>query len=131
MIERYTRPQMGRVWPEQNKLDKWLQVELAVCEAWADLGAIPRDAVEAIRRARYDQDAIARYLRQTHHDMTAFLRSLADSLPPEAGRFVHLGLTSSDVMDTALSLQLLEATELLEEDLRQLLAVVERRALEH
>ena len=130
MIERYTRPQMGRIWSEQNKLDKWLQVELAVCEAWAERGVIPRDAIPKLRNARFDLDAISRYLPEMHHDMTVFLRSLADSLGPES-RYIHLGLTSQDVMDTALALQLMEATELLEEDLRALAEAVRDRALEH
>ena len=130
MIERYTRPQMGRVWSEQSKLDKWLRVELAVCEAWAERGAIPKDALPELRRARYDLDAIARYLPEMHHDMTVFLRSLADSLGPES-RYIHLGLTSQDVMDTALALQLIEATELLEQELRALTEVVRDRAKEH
>ena len=123
MIERYTRPQMGRVWSEQNKLDKWLRVELAVCEAWAERGAIPKDALPALRKARFDLDAIARYLPEMHHDMTVFLRSLADSLGEES-RYIHLGLTSQDVMDTALALQMIEATELLEQGLRALTEAV-------
>jgi len=130
MIERYTRPQMGRVWSEQNKLDKWLKVELAVCEAWAERGAIPADALPKLRRARYDLDAIARYLPEMHHDMNVFLRSLADSLGPES-RYIHLGLTSQDVMDTALALQLIEATEQLEQGLRALTEAVRDKAKEH
>ena len=130
MIERYTRPQMGRVWSEQNKLDKWLRVELAVCEAWAERDVIPKDALPKLRRARYDMDAIARYLPEMHHDMTVFLRSLADSLGPES-RHIHLGLTSQDVMDTALALQLIEATELLEHGLRALTEAVRDKAKEH
>ena len=130
MIERYTRPEMGRVWTERSKLEKWLAVEIAVCEAWADHGAIPREDVERIRRAAFDEAKVAEYLRETHHDMTAFLRSVADSLGPES-RWVHLGLTSSDVMDTATSLQLVEATEILERDLDGLIQVLEQRALEH
>ncbi len=130
MIERYTRPQMGRVWSEENKLDRWLQVEISVCEAWTARGVIPQEAMEGIRRARYDRDDIARYLPEMHHDMTVFLRSLADSLGPES-RFVHLGLTSQDVVDTALALQLREATELLEQDIRALMDAVREKALEH
>ena len=130
MIERYTRPQMGRIWSEQSKYDKWLQVELAVCEAWAERGVIPKDALPKLREARYDLDAIARYLPEMHHDMTVFLRSLADSLGPES-RYIHLGLTSNDVWDTGLALQLMEATELLEQDLRSLMDAVRERALEH
>jgi adenylosuccinate lyase len=130
MIERYTRPEMGRVWTERNKLEKWLAVEVAACEAWAERGVVPREDVEKIRRATFDEAKVAEYLRETHHDMTAFLRSVADSLGPES-RWIHLGLTSSDVMDTATSLQLVEATELLERDVDALIAVLERRALEH
>ena len=130
MIERYTRPQMGRIWSEQSKLDKWLKVELAVCEAWAERGVVPPDALPALRKARYDLDAIARYLPEMHHDMTVFLRSLADSLGPES-RYIHLGLTSQDVMDTGLALQLIEATELIEQDLRTLTEAVRDRAKEY
>jgi adenylosuccinate lyase len=130
MIERYTRPEMGRIWTEEHKLEKWLQVEIAACEAWSELGVIPVDDVAKIRAARFDVQRVAEYQRETHHDMTAFLRSVADSLGPE-GRWIHLGLTSSDVMDTALSLQLVEATDLLERDVAALLAVLEARAVEH
>jgi len=130
MIERYTRPEMGRVWSEENKYDKWLQVELAVCDAWAERGVIPKDALPKLRKARYDLDAIARYLPEMHHDMTVFLRSLADSLGPES-RYIHLGLTSNDVWDTGLALQFVEATELLEQDLRALTDAVREKALEH
>ena len=130
MIERYTRPEMARIWSEKNKYDKWLQVELAVCEAWAQRGVIPKDALPKLRKARYDLDAIARYLPEMHHDMTVFLRSLADSLGPES-RYLHLGLTSQDVMDTGLALQLIEATELLEQELRALAEAIREKALEH
>ncbi len=130
MIERYTRPEMGRIWTEQNKYDKWLQVELAVCEAWAERGVIPKDALPKLRKARYNLDDIARYLPEMHHDMTVFLRSLADSLGAES-RHIHVGLTSNDVWDTGLALQLIEATELLEQDLRSLMDAVREKALEH
>jgi adenylosuccinate lyase len=130
MIDRYTRPQMGRVWSEENKYDKWLQVELAVCEAWAERGVVPKDVLPKLREARYNLDDIARYLPEMHHDMTVFLRSLADSLGPES-RYIHLGLTSNDVWDTGLALQLMEATELLEQDLRALTDAVREKALEH
>ena len=130
MIERYTRPEMARIWSEENKYDKWLQVELAVCEAWAQRGVIPKDALPKLHKARYDLDAIARYLPEMHHDMTVFLRSLADSLGPES-RYLHLGLTSQDVIDTGLALQLIEATELLERELRALAEAIREKALEH
>ena len=130
MIERYTRPQMARIWSEENKLEKWLQVELAVCEGWTARGVIPQDAMEKIRRASYDRDRWAQYEREMHHDFNAFLCSVADSLGEES-RFVHLGLTSYDVEDTALALRLMEATELLEQDIRALMDAVREKALEH
>ena len=129
MIERYSRPEMARIWSEQGKFDRWLAVEVAVCEAWADHGDIPREAVEKIRHARYNLDDLNRYLAETHHDVTAFLRSVADSLGEES-RFVHLGLTSNDVWDTAQGLQLREAAEILERELAALLEVLEARAVE-
>jgi adenylosuccinate lyase len=129
MIERYSRPEMARIWSEEGKLDRWLQVEIAVCEAWGEQGAIPREAVERIRHARYDMAAVNRYLAETHHDVTAFLRSVADSLGEES-RYVHLGLTSNDVIDTAQGLQLKAAAEILERDVAALLEVLERRAVE-
>ncbi|MFQ5473234.1 MAG: lyase family protein, partial [Dehalococcoidia bacterium] len=130
MIERYTRPEMARVWSEENKLDKWLQVEIAVCEAWAERDQIPREAMQKIRSASYDQEKAAEYEREMHHDLNAFLRSVADSLGEES-RFVHMGLTSNDVGDTALALRLVEATEILEDDLRALMEAVATRAREH
>jgi adenylosuccinate lyase len=130
MIERYTRPEMGRVWSEENKHDKWLQVEIAVCEAWAERGVIPEEAMAKIRKATYDAEKCAEYEREMHHDVNSFLRSVADSLGEES-RFVHLGLTSNDVGDTALALRLVEATEILENDLRSLIEVVADRAREH
>ncbi len=129
MIERYSRPEMARIWSEEGKFDRWLAVEVAVCEAWADHGDIPREAVEKIRHARYNLDDLNRYLAETHHDVTAFLRSVADSLGEES-RFVHLGLTSNDVWDTAQGLQLREAADILERDLAALLEVLEARAVE-
>jgi len=129
MIERYSRPEMARIWSEEGKLDRWLQVEIAVCEAWAEQGTIPKEAVERIRNARYDMADVNRYLVETHHDVTAFLRSVADSLGEES-RYVHLGLTSNDVIDTAQGLQIKAAAEILERDVAALLEVLERRAVE-
>ncbi len=130
MIERYTRPEMGAIWTEENKLRKWLQVELAACEAWGTLGVIPAEDLAAIRQATFDLDAVGRYFRETHHDVTAFLRSLADSLGPES-RFIHLGLTSSDIMDTALSLQMVEATGILERRVERLTKVIAAQAVKY
>ena len=130
MIERYSRPKMKKVWSDESKFDKWLQVEIAVCEAWAELGAIPKDAIPKIKKARFDLKRIDEILKETHHDMTAFLGSVAESLGEES-RFVHLGLTSSDIIDAALSLQLVAAADLLAQDIAELIAVLEKRALEH
>ena len=130
MIDRYTRPEMARVWSEENKLDKWLRVEIAVCEAWAERGVIPQDAMEKIRSARYDRERWAVYEREMHHDFNAFLRTVADSLGDES-RFVHLGLTTNDVGDTSLALVLIEATELLENGVRELMDAIAARAVEH
>jgi adenylosuccinate lyase len=130
MIERYSRPQMKKVWSEENKFDQWLRVEIAVCEAWAELGEIPRKDMVKIRKASYDLNRIAGFLRVTHHDMTAFLNSVAESLVAES-RFVHLGLTSSDVMDTALGLQLTQAADILAKDIAELMSVLESKSVEH
>ena len=130
MIERYTRPEMGRIWSQDNKLGKWLEVEIAVCQAWADQGVIPREAMDKIRHARYDAQRMAEYEREMHHDLLAFLRSVADSLGEES-RYIHLGLTSYDVEDTALALLLKESAELLERAVAELIAVLQERALEH
>jgi len=130
MIERYSRPQMKKIWSDKSKLDKWLEVEIAVCEAWTELGEIPKEAIPKIRKATYNLDRIAQFLKVTHHDMTAFLNSVAESLGEES-RFIHLGLTSSDVMDTALSLQLKEAANILSQDISKLIAVLQNKAIEH
>ena len=130
MIERYSRPQMKRVWSDETKFDKWLKVEIAVCEAWAELGVIPREAVPKIKLARVNIKRMEEILKETHHDMTAFLGSVAESVGDES-RFIHLGLTSSDVIDTALSLQLVEAAELLSQDMKELISVLAEKAIKH
>ena len=112
MIERYSRPEMKKVWSDENKFAKWLDVEIAVCDAWAEQGVIPRETMPKIKLARCNFKRMEEILKETHHDMTAFLGAVADSLGDES-RFIHLGLTSSDVIDTALSLQLVEAIEIL------------------
>jgi len=130
MIERYSRPQMKEIWSEENKFNKWLQVEIAVCEAWAEVGTIPKEAIPKIKKARVDLERVAEILKVTHHDVTAFLQAVAEGLGEES-RFVHLGLTSSDVIDTALSLQLKEAAKLLAKDIDELIAVLQDKAIEH
>jgi len=129
MIERYARPQMAAIWTEEGKLDRWLQVEVAVVDAWAEAGRVPAGDAEKVRRARYNAADVAKYQAETHHDVTAFLKSVADSLGDE-GRWVHLGLTSQDVWDTATALQLRDSAAILADDLAALRSTVEQRALE-
>ena len=130
MIERYSRPEMKKVWSDENKFNKWLEVEMAACDAWAEVGVIPREAIPKIKLAKCNLKRMEEILKETHHDVTAFLGSVAESLGDES-RFIHLGLTSSDVIDTALSLQLIEATEILTEDIKSLISVLAKRAMEH
>lgn len=130
MIERYSRPLMKKIWTDESKFKIWLKVELAVCEAWCELGVVPRDAIPRLKKARFDAARYEGFFKETHHDMNAFLRTVSESLGEE-GRFIHLGLTSSDVMDTALSLQMRAAASLLARDLNDVLSVLVQKALEH
>jgi len=130
MIERYSRPEMKKVWSDENKYEKWLEVEIAVCDAWAEIGVIPRKAIPKIKLAKCNLKRMEEILKETRHDMTAFLGAVAESLGEES-RFIHLGLTSSDVIDTATSLQLVEAVEILIQDVKDLTAVLAQRAIEH
>jgi adenylosuccinate lyase len=131
VIPRYSRPEMAAVWSDQNKFQRWLDVEVAACEAWAELGQVPAEAAAKIRRdASFDVEKINEYIRITHHDVTAFLRSVAETLGEE-GRYVHFGLTSSDVWDTATGLQLRDACDLLLKGIDGLSVVLERQAVAH
>src|ERR1700757_3044750 len=128
MIERYSLPEMAAIWSAAHKTDKWLQVELLACEGWAREGVIPAEAMEKIRQARYNSQRMQEIEQETHHDVISFLRSVQEQLGPE-GRFLHLGLTSSDVLDTGLAVQIKEAGAVLAESLDRLIAVTERAAL--
>jgi adenylosuccinate lyase len=130
MIERYSRPDMKKVWSDENKYSKWLDVEIAVCDAWAEEGVIPRNAIPKIKMAKCNLRRMEEILAETRHDMTAFLGSVQESLGEES-RYIHLGLTSSDVMDTATSLQLKEASDILIQDVKDLTAILAQRAIEH
>jgi adenylosuccinate lyase len=130
MIPRYTRPEMGRVWSDEHQLELWWRVELAVCEAWADLGAIPEEDMHVIRGATLQPERMAELFSATHHDVISFTRALGDQLGP-AGRWIHLGLTSSDVKDTALSMQIQEAADVLADDLRKLEVALSEQAVRH
>ena len=116
MIERYSRPEMAAIWSATHKTDTWLKVELLVCEGWAREGVIPQDAMEHLRSASYNAQRMQEIEQETHHDIISFLRSIQEQLGPE-GRFIHLGLTSSDVLDTGLACQIKEAGALLSEAL--------------
>ena len=130
MIDRYTLPEMGALWSEESRFQKWLDVELAVCEVHAELGTIPRAAVAEIKaRAKFSVARINEIEKTTNHDVIAFTTNLAESIG-EAARFVHYGLTSSDVVDTANALLLREACDLLLAKVDALLPVLKRRALE-
>jgi adenylosuccinate lyase len=121
---------MGHVWSDEHRMELWLQVEIAVSEAWAEMGVIPEEDIAAIRRATVQSDRSAELFRETHHDMISFTRAVAERLG-RPGRWIHLGLTSSDVLDTALSLQIQEAADILAEDLRELESVLSEMAVRY
>src|SRR6059058_1522274 len=130
MIGRYTLPEMGALWSEETRFQKWLDVEIAVCEVHAELGTIPREALEQIKsRAKFSVARINEIEKTTDHDVIAFTTNLAESIG-DAARFVHYGLTSSDVVDTANALLLREACDLLLKKVDALVAVLKRRAFE-
>src|ERR1051326_309260 len=128
MIERYSTLDMRSIWSEAHKLDIWLRVELLVCEGWAREGVISPQDMEQLRQASYDIDRMQAIERESHHDVISFLRSVQEQLGPE-GRFLHLGLTSSDVLDTGLAVQIKEAGAVLTEALDHLIAATEQAAL--
>lgn len=131
-LNRYTNPQMGAVWSAQHKVDLWWRVELAVSEAWAERGRVPAEVLPILRGGKVDLSLMAEYEKSADHDVIAFLKAAADSLSdPDAARYVHLGLTSSDVVDTALALQLKEAMELILRDVASTRAILAALALEH
>jgi adenylosuccinate lyase len=132
VIPRYTLPEMAAVWSEERKLELWLRIEILACEGWARLGRIPAEDVAAIRsRAQVPTpERVAEIERVTNHDVAAFVQAAAEGLGPE-GRWIHFGLTSSDLLDTALALQMRGACDLVLAKVERLLAVVVRRALEH
>ena len=131
MIPRYSRPEMARLWSDENRFATWLEVEIATTEVLAERGVVPREALAAIReRARFDVKRIEEIEREVQHDVIAFVSCVAESVGPE-GRFLHYGLTSSDVVDTALSILMRDAIDLLRPGLVDLMAAVRERALQH
>jgi adenylosuccinate lyase len=131
MIKRYTRPEMGAIWTEQNRYQKWLDVELAVCEAWHELGEIPLEALEKIKqKIGFSVERIEEIELVVKHDVLAFLHSVAEYVGDDS-RYVHLGLTSYDVVDTALSLLLKESLEKTSEELETLKGILKEQALKY
>ncbi|WP_075619218.1 adenylosuccinate lyase [Paenisporosarcina indica] len=131
MIERYTRPEMGAIWTEQNKYQAWLEVEILACEAWAELGDIPKEDVAKIRaNASFDVNRILEIEEETRHDVVAFTRAVSETLGDER-KWVHYGLTSTDVVDTALSYIIKQANEILRKDLNNFVEILATKAKEH
>ena len=131
MIPRYTLPRMGAIWEPAARYGRWLEIELLACEAWAALGEIPPEALAEIRsRAGFDPARVDALEREIRHDVVAFLTAVAERVGP-AARYIHLGLTSSDILDTTLALQLRDAADILLEDLDRLLAIQGQLALKH
>ena len=130
VIDRYSRPAMQQVWSDENKYRMWLDVELAVCEAWTEAGVIPAADMAALRSAAYNHQRMLEIFATTRHDVTAFLRSITETLGAE-GRWLHLGMTSSDMLDTGQALQLVAAADLLLADLDAAIAAVEQQAVCH
>ncbi|EMT45084.1 adenylosuccinate lyase [Anoxybacillus flavithermus] len=131
MIERYTRPEMGAIWTEENRFRAWLEVEILACEAWSELGVIPKEDVEKIRQnASFRIERIKEIEEETRHDVVAFTRAVSETLGEER-KWVHYGLTSTDVVDTALSYLLKQANDILLRDLENFIAVLKEKAIEH
>jgi adenylosuccinate lyase len=131
MITRYTRPEMAEIWTDQNRFQKMLDVELAACEAFAEQGIVPKDAVKIIvEKAAFDVERINEIEKKTNHDVVAFIKSVSENVGEEA-KYFHYGLTSSDVLDTGLSVMMVEAMELLIKGTENLKEVLRKRALEH
>lgn len=131
MIPRYARPEMVKIWEPENKFRIWFEIEAHACDAQAELGVIPKSAAEAVwKLGKFEVERIDEIEREVKHDVIAFLTNLAEHVGPEA-RFVHQGMTSSDVLDTCLSVQLVQATDILLADIETFLDVVKRRAYEH
>ncbi|MFE4143039.1 adenylosuccinate lyase [Peribacillus sp. YIM B13472] len=131
MIERYTRPEMGNIWTEKNRFNAWLEVEILACEAWSELGVIPKEDVKLLREnATFDVDRINEIEKDTRHDVVAFTRAVSETLGEER-KWVHYGLTSTDVVDTALSYVIKQANEILAKDLNNFVEILKNKAREH
>ena len=131
MIERYTRPEMGRIWTLENRFRKWLEVEIAVCEAMAEEGIIPEDAARRIKeKARFSVERILEIEKETRHDVIAFINNVSEYIGSDS-RFFHMGLTSSDILDTSFALLLKEATLLITDGLKELMESIKKKAFQY
>ncbi len=132
MIPRYTRPEMAAIWTEENKFKAWLKVEILACEAWAELGVIPKEDVEKLwKNASFDVNRIYEIEQETRHDVVAFTRAVSETIEGDEKKWIHYGLTSTDVVDTALSYLLLQANEIIEQDLVRFVDILKEKAQEH
>src|SRR3989338_448904 len=128
MIDRYTLSKMGTIWSEKHKMEIMLKIEVLTCEAYCKIGVIPKKAMEKIRKnAKFDIDEVKRLEEKTKHDIVAFINNVGKYIGAEA-RYLHMGLTSSDLLDTSLSLQCVEAIEILIADLKKLLEIIFAKA---
>src|SRR5690606_38575696 len=131
MIARYTRPEMGAIWTDENKYNAWLEVEILACEAWAEIGDIPKEDVAKIRKdASFSVERILEIEEETRHDVVAFTRAVSETLGEER-KWVHYGLTSTDVVDTALSYLIKQANNIIRKDLHTFIEILKNKAMEH
>ncbi|MDP5277081.1 adenylosuccinate lyase [Chengkuizengella axinellae] len=131
MIERYSRPEMTAIWTEENKFKAWLEVEVNACEAWSELGVIPKEDVKLLREnASFDIERIYEIEKETRHDVIAFTRAVSETLGAER-KWVHYGLTSTDVVDTANGYLIKQANEILKKDIEQFISILKEKAIEH
>ncbi|HIX01153.1 MAG TPA: adenylosuccinate lyase [Candidatus Ligilactobacillus excrementigallinarum] len=131
MLARYSRPEMAKIWTDESKYDAWLKVEIAVTNAWAKLGVVPKeDAQKIVQNASFTAERVAEIEAQTHHDVVAFTRTVSESLGPEK-KWVHYGLTSTDVVDTAQGYLLKQADQILRKDLHELKATIKEMAMKY
>jgi len=131
MIDRYSRPEMARIWTEENKFKAWLEVEILSCEAWSELGVIPQEDVKTLRaNASFNIERIYEIEQETRHDVIAFTRAVSETLGPER-KWVHYGLTSTDVVDTALGYLLRQANEILEKDIVNFIEILREKAIQY
>ena len=129
MIDRYSRKKMKSIWEEDSTFDIWLIIEIATCQAWAERGLISNSDMEKIKKAKFNKKSYENWFSETKHDLVSFTRAVGESLGDEK-RWIHHGLTSNDVKDTALSLQLVNSLKIINEDVKKLKDSIKKRAIE-